>query len=101
MRYPKAVLSLITGPIRTDIANFDTSRREVLTHLQKYSHLGFMLTWPFCFHFWVMWKLQEGSDTTRWIPGTERGLYFRTPGWRWGADLGMISTLGYFGLHFD
>ncbi len=101
--YPKAVLSLITGPIRTEIAD---NGQTILTHLQKYSHFGFMVTWPFCFHFWIMWRLQEyinqlDSCGVRWLPGTEQGIYFRTPGFRWDRDLGMIWTWGYFGLHLD
>ena len=100
-KYPKAVLSFITGPIRTDHANFDHSGRLVLTHLQKYSHFGFMLTWPFCLHFWWMWDLQEGSEDEGWKPGTEQGIYFRTPGYRFDSDLGMKWTWGYLGLHWD
>jgi hypothetical protein len=101
MRYPSAVLSFITGPIRVDKSN-DGNPRLVLTHLQKYSHFGFMLTWPFCFHFWLFWKLQATDPWAgNWLPGTEQGIYFRTPGWRWDADLGMKWTWGYFGLHLD
>jgi len=99
--YPSAVLSLITGPIRTDLANFDDSGRKVLTHLQKFSHFGFMMTWPFCFHFWLFWKLQEKDSSGTWIPGSESGIYFRTPGYRWDADLGMKWTWGYVGGHWD
>lgn len=97
MTYPTAVLSLITGPVRTEIKN----GRTILTHLQKYSHFGFMLTWPFCFHFWIFWKLQDWDISGGWIPGTEKGIYFRTPGWRWDYDLGMKWTWGYIGGNWD
>jgi hypothetical protein len=97
MRYPKGVLSFIIGPIRTEIKD----QREILTHLQKYSHFGFMITWPFCFHFWLFWNLQYGDDFNGWYPGTEQGIYFRTPGFRWDADLGMKWTWGYIGGHWD
>ncbi len=96
MIYPKAVLSLITGPVRVEFKDGET----ILTHLQKHSHFGFMVTWPFCFHFWFMWRLQR-QGFGEWIPGTEQGIYFRTPGWRWDAELGMKFTRGYFGLHWD
>lgn len=91
--YPKAYLSVIVGMPRLDFG--------VLTHLQKYSPFGLMLTWPFCFHFWLFWKKQQFDGGGNWLPGTEQGIYFRTPGWRWDADLGMIWTWGYFGLHWD
>ena len=89
-------MSLITGPIRVELIE----GRTILTHLQKYSHFGFMITWPFCFHFWLFWKLQEWGEGG-WIPGTEQGIYFRTPGWRWDIELGMKGTWGYFGGHWD
>lgn len=97
MTYPKAVFSLITGPVRVE----KSGDRNILTHLQKYSHFGFMVTWPFCIHFWAMWQLQRGSDEAGWQPGTEEGIYFRTPGYRWDAELGMKWTWGYFGLRWD
>ncbi len=96
MKYPTAVLSFITGPIRTEVG---ANGQEILTHLQKHSHFGFMITWPFCFHFWLFWKLQDWDEG--WVPGSEQGIYFRTPGYRWDADLGMKFTRGYFGLHWD
>ena len=84
-RYPSAILSFITGPIRTEM----DGDRVILTHLQKYSHFWLMLTftgWVPTFHFGLMWKLQDffvydyyGTPTLVWKPGTERGIYFRTP----------------------
>ena len=97
MIYPKAVLSFITGPVRVE----SSENRTILTHLQKYSHFGFMMTWPFCFHFWLFWNLQETTSKGGWLPGTEQGLYLRTPGYRWDADLGMKWTWGYLGGHWD
>ena len=96
MQYPKAVLSLIVGPVRTEQSGSQT----ILTHLQKYSWGGFMLTWPFCFHVWLFWKRQQ-VDQTGWYPGTEQGIYARTPGFRWDTELGMIFTKGYIGTHWD
>lgn len=109
MRYPSLALAFITGPVRTE----KSGDRTILAHLQKYSRFGFMLsfgfmlTWPFCFHFWLMWRLQERNinpeslDPRERIPGTEQGIYFRTPGYRWDAELGMKRTWGYLGLHWD
>lgn len=97
MEYPSAIFGFISGPIRVEISE----GRTILTHLQKYSRFGFLLTWPFCFHFWIMWKLQQGNDPANWQPGTEQGIYFRTPGYRWDSELGMKWTWGYCGLHWD
>lgn len=96
MKYPSAVFSFITGPVRIETKD----GRTVITHLQKYSHFGFMIHWPFGFHFWLFWKRQFIDDGI-WRPGTEKGIYFRLPGYRWDYDLGMIRTNGYFGGHWD
>lgn len=103
MRTPVTLLACIIGEPRLD---FDSvSRKAVLTHIQKYSWAGFLLTWPFCFHAWLFWKKQEYTENPdlgwSWKPGTERGIYTRTPGWRYDADLGMTPTKGYFGLRWD
>lgn len=103
MTYPQAVLSLIVGEPRVEFnLNPDYSRsREVLFHLQKYSRCGFMMTWPFCFHIWFFWKKQEGDDVHGWVPGTEQGIYMRTPGYRWDTEQGMKWTWGYVGGNWD
>ena len=97
MNYPKAVFSFITGEPRVELSS---ESRTILTHLQKRSPFGFMVTWPFCFHFWLMWR-EQLCTLDGWRPGTEQGLYFRTPGWRWDYELGMKWTWGYIGLHWD
>lgn len=71
-----------------------------VTHLQKYSRFGVLLTWPFCFHVWVTFKFQEGHEGD-WIPGSEKVFYARTPGYRFDTDYGMKWTWGYIGLHWD
>lgn len=103
MKYPKGVLSFILGEPRFEVVPYFhiMATRNILTHLQKYSYFGFMITWPFCFHFWLFYKKQETDRYGTWIPGSEQGIYFRTPGYRWDADLGMIWTWGYFGGHWD
>lgn len=102
MIYPKAVFSLITGEPRFEVIWDDEKQvtRNILTHLQKFSYFGIMITWPFCFHFWLFWK-KQAMDKNGWLPGTEQGIYFRTPGYRWDADLGMKWTWGYVGGHWD
>jgi hypothetical protein len=95
--YPKAVLSFIAGPIRVE----QSEGRNILTHLQKFSHFGFMLTWPLCFHFWLFWRLQRTDGPYGFVAGSEQGIYFRMPGWRWDIEEGMRPTKGYFGLHWD
>ena len=99
MIYPTSVFSLIAGPVRAEQSLDGT--RTVLTHLQKFSKWGFMLHWPFGFHFWFWFRKQQQDAQGGWLPGTERGIYFRTPGYRWDLDLGMIWTWGYFGFHWD
>ncbi len=105
-RYPNLTLALIHGRVRTELDN----GHSIITHLQKYSHFfvvfhqtGFIPT----LHVGIMWRLQEENtnpeslDPRQWIPGTEQGIYFRTPGLRWDSELGMKWTWGYFGLHLD
>ena len=46
-------------------------------------------------------EINGGEEYRYWKPGTEQGIYFRTPGWRWDTDLGMIRTNGYAGLRWD
>lgn len=98
MRTPVAIFTGIIGPIRTEVAS---NGQIVLTHLQKYSRCGFLITWPFCFHLWFFWHKQEQNEYGIWIPGSESGIYARTPGWRYDIDLGMKFTRGYVGGHWD
>ncbi len=99
MRTPTAVVAFIAGPIRTER---DRDGKEVLTHLQKWSRCGWLMTWPFCFHVWYFWRKQTWNPVTMgWEPGTESGIYARTPGYRYDADLGMKWTWGYIGGHWD
>jgi len=58
-----------------------------VSHLQKKSR-HFRLTFsPFSYHFGEFFHLQEFATdpdgVVHWKPGTEKGLYFRLPGWRW------------------
>ncbi len=99
MRIPKFVISFIWGPIRTEID--PVSKVEVLTHLQKLSRFGFIFHWPFGLHIWFFWKKQQIKADGSWIPGSEQGVYMRSPGYRWDYDLGMIRTNGYIGGHWD
>lgn len=74
-----------------------------ITHLQKKSKWGFLLMWPFCFHFWYTFKYQEQVGDA-WIPGSEKVFYTRSPGWRFDfAQMKYIITKGYlnFSLHWD
>lgn len=73
-----------------------------ITHLQKRSKYGFLLMWPFCLHLWWTFKYQEQEQDGTWIPGTEKVLYVRSPGYRWEAGSGSyIHTKGYAGLRLD
>jgi len=102
MRIPLFVLAFIVGPVRTEIDPVE--QKEVVTHLQKYSRCGCLLTWPFGFHVWFLWKRQDSyvvNGEEHWFPGTEQGIYMRTPGYRYDKDLGMKWTWGYVGTHWD
>lgn len=102
MRVPLILLACIIGPVRTEID--PVTKQEVLTHLQKYSTCGFLITYPLCFHVWLFWKKQEYevvNEEVRWKPGTEQGIYMRTPGFRYDKELGMKWTWGYGGLRWD
>lgn len=58
-----------------------------VSHLQKKAKSFSLLYDPFIYHWGKFWHLQEtyvdASGATIWKPGTERGIYWRTPGWRW------------------
>lgn len=85
-----------------------------ITHLQKKSYTGWLRTDPSCYHSWVFDKLQETDEKGAYVPGTERGIYFRKPGvrifskiiipsWRWQPSdkLKWQFTKGYLGRHWD
>jgi hypothetical protein len=99
MRTPSFILSVIIGPVRTEID--PVNGNEVLTHLQKYSRCGFLVTWPFCFHIWYFWRKQTTLNFEVFVPGTEQGIYARTPGFRYDRELGMKWTWGYAGGRWD
>lgn len=98
MRVPVVLLACVVGELR--IETDPVTLNPVFTHLQKKSRCGFLLTWPFCFHVWFFWRKQK-QNKKGWRPGTEQGIYGRTPGWRYDYDLGMIRTNGYLGGHWD
>lgn len=86
------------------------SRTYGITHLQKYSTWGWLKVIPGCFHRWWFWGLQKKNSDGNWLPGTERGMYFRKPfSWRWDVAGTMIDgklqhwiwTKGYLGGHWD
>jgi len=76
-----------------------------VSHLQKKSKSFSLYFSPFIYHFGSFWKLQEQDEFGDWIPGTERGIYGRTPGWRWDVagtnGQHWIFSKGYLGGHLD
>lgn len=86
---------------------YSPTKVVVLTHLQNKCKFGiFFSPWPFQFHFWWHWKLQEykldDNNVLMRIPNSERGIYFRLPGWRWDIEEGMKFTGGRIpGAHWD
>lgn len=126
--YPTVVAGYIEGPLRWESLDGDElwfgysygrmsnitpldfdGKTWGITHLQKKSRWGWLLMRPFCFHAWYFSKLQKQDVHGNWIPGTEKGWYVRTPGWRWDIAGTMIDgvlrhwifTKGYFGRHWD
>lgn len=74
-----------------------------VTHLQKESTKGYLIIDPYCVHRWYFWKLQEPCK-----PGTERGIYMRTPlwpigCWRWQNDKQepWVRSKGIISGHWD
>ena len=103
--YPTLVKGIIRGPIRYEsldgsqmygperegnlrIPPFEMDGKMwCVSHIQKKAKY-FSLTFdPFIYHFGKFWHLQEtfidGNGVEIYKPGTEQGIYFRTPGWRW------------------
>lgn len=101
VQYPALVRGYIDGPIRCEsldgselwlppregmlyINPFDADgKRWCVSHLQKKAKYFSLQYDPFIYHWGKFWKLQEQDDYGMWRPGTERGIYFRTMGWRW------------------
>lgn len=99
--YPTLVCGYINGPIRCQsidgselwlppatgrlaIAPFDRDGKTwCVSHLQKRATFFSLKYDPFIFHWGRFWHLQEQDAEGLWKPGTEQGIYWRTPGWRW------------------
>lgn len=55
-----------------------------VSHMQKYSTYGWLFAEPNAYHHWLFWRPQQKDANGGWLPGSERGLYFRRPfSWRW------------------
>lgn len=98
-----------TGIIR-DLKPFEKDGKTyAITHLQKKSKKGFLIMEPFIIHTYYWWHLQEFTQNPdggwSWKPGTERGVYARTPGWRFDTDKKLVRpwvfSKGYAGGHWD
>ncbi len=120
--YPTLVKGIIYGPIRCEsldgsemylegsntsptyfdhFAPFEMKGKTwAVSHLQKKSPRFTLLFDPFIFHWGKFWKLQEDGK-----PGTERGIYWRTPGWRRDLDpkleIPWVWSWGFLGGHLD
>lgn len=99
--YPTLVRGIISGPIRCESADGTEiwlqprkgpfrlepfrlgGKVFCVSHLQKKSSYFSLLFDPFIYHQGVFWHLQEQDIEGTWQPGTEKGIYWRTPGWRW------------------
>lgn len=81
---------------------------DFISHQQKRSKWGFLIQSPFGLFAWKLDKFQDNSKGT-WIPGSEKGWVFRSPGWRMdvpgskidGVLRHFIPTWGHFGRHLD
>ena len=121
--YPTLIRGIIDGPIRCEsldgselwlppkegilkIPPFSQNGKTwSVTHLQKKASYFSLLFSPFIYHWGRFWHLQEQDAQGNWFPGTERGLYWRTPGWRWDSDPNLgspwVFSKGYVGGHLD
>ncbi len=76
-----------------------------VSHIQKKSHSFTLEFSPFSYHWGRFWHLQEQDQQGTWLPGTEKGIYWRTPGWRWDSDPALkapwVFSKGYAGSHLD
>ncbi len=91
----------VSGWLLNDKPHLIRGKEFAVTHLQKLSKFGFLITWPFCLHIYYSFKEQQMDEHDQWIPGSETVFYARTPGYRKDIDYGMIWTWGYIGLHWD
>ena len=80
-----------------------------VTHLQKKATYFSLRFSPFIYHWGNFWKLQEQNEQGQWVGGTEKGIYIRSPGWRFdfpgtvinGVREHWIFSKGFFGSHLD
>lgn len=54
-----------------------------VSHIQRRSPYFSLVYDPFIYHFGKFFVTQKEDENGKGIPGTEKGIYFRTPGWRW------------------
>jgi hypothetical protein len=118
VNYPTVIRGYVEGPLRLEsldgtemylepqgeLRNFQPvvidGKTWAVTHLQKKSKRGWLLMSPYIYHWWNFSELQIPGK-----PGSEKGIYWRTPGWRWDNDPHMarpwVFSKGYFGWHLD
>ena len=67
-------------------------------HIQYTAKWGFLITWPFCFHFWYQFKPQVTG-----VPGSETVFYWRFGFARWDAGMKKYIVPTWYGpgLHWD
>jgi hypothetical protein len=121
--YPTLARGIISGPIRCEsldgseiwlppangilrIEPFNKDGKTyAVSHMQKASSSGYLLMSPFIFHAWHFWKHQAKDSAGGWLPGTEQGIYTRSPGWRWDVagtnGEHWIFSKGFLGGHWD
>lgn len=98
--YPTLIRGVIDGPIRCEsldgseiwlpkkkgilkIPPFERDGKTFcVSHIQKKAKMFRLLYDPFIYHFGQFWRLQQQDKEGNWIPGSEQGIYWRTPGWR-------------------
>jgi len=77
-----------------------------VTHLQKKASYFSLLYSPFIYHYGRFWKTQQKDAEGHWIPNSEQGIYWRSPGWRFDLDPKLespwiLSGGRIPGLHID
>jgi len=101
VKYPTLIRGYIDGPIRCESADGtemwlppQTGKLYIppflvegkpfgVSHIQRRAKYFNLLYDPYIYHWGRFWRLQEEDETGKGKPGTEQGIYWRTPGWRW------------------
>lgn len=99
-------IDIIHPDFQKKLLVFERRDLEGPSHIQYGSKLGFLITWPLCFHFWWLRKPQRieinSHGTSMKVPGSEKVLFISI-GWaRWDCqDHCYMIPRCFLGFHYD